>query len=363
VAKSGEGVSVDDERGNQQAKRVVTLALDAEGGDNAPGEIVAGALEAASTDLRVLLVGRPEVIEPLLERTNGSNVEIVASRSVIGCDMEPASAVRNLQDSSIVVGCRTVAEGRSEGFVSAGSTGAVLAGALLFVKRVSGIKRPAIVTTLPGNEGPLVFLDAGANADCRPDNLLEFGILGTAFAKIVLGVDRPRVGLLNIGEECEKGSELARAAHGLLRESGLEFIGNVEGRDLLRGIADVVVTDGFTGNVALKLLEGCASSLFLRIRQAASSSVSAKIGGLLIRPALRRVRAGLDPEEYGGTYLLGVRGLVVICHGNSSSRAIANALRFGAEALRKGVLSHVEEEFTRLAGSAGAAASRRPLVQ
>jgi glycerol-3-phosphate acyltransferase PlsX len=284
-------------------------------------------------------------------------VEIVASRSVIGCDMEPASAVRNMQDSSIVVGCRTVAEGRSEGFVSAGSTGAMLAGALLFVKRVSGIKRPAIVTTLPGDGGPVVFLDAGANADCRPENLLEFGILGTAFARTVLGLDRPRVGLLNIGEECEKGSELARAAHGLLGASGLDFVGNVEGRDLLRGVADVVVTDGFTGNVALKLLEGCASSLFFRVKQAASSTVRAKVGGLLIRPALRQVRAGLDPEEHGGTYLLGVKGLVVICHGNSSSRAIANALRFGAEALRKGVLGRVEEEITRLAGSAGAAAS------
>jgi glycerol-3-phosphate acyltransferase PlsX len=348
---------VEDERISSQGKRVVTLALDADGGDNAPAEVVAGALQAASMDLRVLLVGRPDVLEPLLDGSDRGNVEIVPSRSVIRCDMEPASAVRSMQDSSIVVGCRTVAEARSEGFVSAGSTGAMLAGALLFVKRVPGIKRPAIVTTLPGNEGPVVFLDAGANADCRAENLLEFGFLGTAYARAVLGVDSPRVGLLNIGEECEKGSELARAAHSLLRDSGLEFVGNVEGRDLLQGMADVVVTDGFTGNVALKLLEGCASSLFLRVRQAAGSSMRARMGGLLIRPALRKVRAGLDPEEYGGTYLLGVRGLVVICHGNSSSRAIANALRFGAEALRKGVLTHVEQELTSLAASVGSAVS------
>jgi glycerol-3-phosphate acyltransferase PlsX len=161
-------------------------------------------------------------------------------------------------------------------------------------------------------------------------------------------MEKPRVGLLNIGEEREKGSELARAAHELLRTSSLEFVGNVEGRDLLTGMADVVVTDGFTGNVALKLLEGCSSSLFMRVKQAANSSLQAKIGGLLLRPALRAVKAGLDPEEYGGTYLLGVRGLVVICHGNASRRAIANALRFGAEALRKGVLSTVEGEFERL---------------
>ncbi len=340
-----------------QEVRMVTLALDAEGGDNAPEEIVAGALQVASPDLKVLLVGRPEVIEPLLTGADRGNIEIVPSVTAITCDMEPASAVKNMQDSSIVVGCRTVAEGRSEGFVSAGSTGAMLAGSLLFVKRAAGIRRPAIVTILPGNAGPLVFLDAGANADCRPENLLEFGVLGAAFAGAALGMERPRVGLLNIGEEREKGSELARAAHELLAVSGLDFVGNVEGRDLLTGIADVVVTDGFTGNVALKLLEGCSSSLFMRVKQAANSSARAKIGGLLLRPALRAVKAGLDPEEYGGTYLLGVRGLVVICHGNASRRAIANALRFGAEALRKGVLSTVEREFARLTAAQGAAES------
>jgi glycerol-3-phosphate acyltransferase PlsX len=303
------------------------------------------------------LIGRPEVMEPYLAGVDRSNVRVVPSVSVIGCGVEPASAVRNMQDSSIVVGCNTVAEGLSEGFISAGSTGAVMAASLLFVKRASGIKRPAIVTILPGNEGPLVFLDAGANADCRPENLLEFGILGAALASAALGIAAPRVGLLNIGEESEKGSELARAAHQLLRGSGLDFVGNVEGRDLLAGVADVVVTDGFTGNVALKLLEGCSSSLFRRVKQAVNSDARAKVGGLLLRPALRKVKAGLDPEEYGGTYLLGVRGLVVICHGNSSRRAIANALLFGAEALRKGVLSTVEREFERLTKAQGSAVS------
>lgn len=338
-------------------EKTVTLTLDVEGGDNAPGDIVAGALQVASPTLKVLLVGRPEIIEPLLADADRRNLEVVPSASVIGCEMEPASAVKNMQDSSIAVGCKTVAEGRSEGFVSAGSTGAMLVGSLLFIKRANGIKRPAIVTILPGNKGPLVFLDAGANADCRPENLLEFGILGAAFARAALGMAKPRVGLLNIGEERGKGSELARAAHELLWDSGLDFVGNVEGRDLLTGVADVVITDGFTGNVALKLLEGCSASLFLRVREAASSSLRAKMGGLLLRPALRAVKAGLDPEEYGGTYLLGVRGLVVICHGNSSSRAIANALRFAAEALRKGVLSTVEREFETLTVSGGAALS------
>jgi len=335
----------------------VTLTLDAEGGDNAPVEIVAGALQAASADLRVLLVGRPEVIEPLLKDADRTNIEIVPSSTVIGCDVEPAGAVKGMPDSSIVVGAHTVADGRSQGFVSAGSTGAMLAASLLVVKRAGNIRRPAIVTTLPGLKGPVVFLDAGANADCRPEHLVEFAVLGTAFARTVLGLDRPRVGLLNIGEERSKGSELARAAHELLAGSKLNFVGNVEGRDLLRDLADVVVTDGFTGNVALKVLEGCASSLFARVKEAAAGGFRARMGGLLLRPALRGVRTSLDPEEYGGTYLLGVRGLVVICHGNSSARAIANALRFGADALRKGVLPAVEEELARISGASETAGS------
>jgi glycerol-3-phosphate acyltransferase PlsX len=328
----------------------VTLTLDAEGGDNAPAEIVAGALLAASPELRVLLVGRPEIVEPLLASSDHPFVELVPSATVITFHDEAAGAVKSMPDSSIVVGARTVAEGRSQGFVSAGNTGAMLAAALLVVKRMSGIRRPAIVTTLPGLEGPVVLLDAGANADCRPEHLLEFGVLGSAYARTMLGFPEPRVGLLNIGEEASKGNELALAAHELLRDSGLNFIGNVEGRDLLRNLAEVVVTDGFTGNVALKLLEGCASALFTRVKAAARSGTRAKLGGVLLRPGLRDLRSALDPEEVGGACLLGVRGLVVICHGNSSRRAIANALLFGAEALRKGILPAVVAELDRATG-------------
>ena len=247
----------------------IVLTLDAEGGDKAPGELVAGALLAASPKLRILLVGRPQTIEPHLVGRDATNVEIVPSASVVTSYQEPASAVRSMQDSSIVVGARTVAEGRSQGFVSAGSTGAMLAASVLIMKRVRGIRRPAILTTIPGRKGPVVFLDAGANADCRPEHLLEFGVLGTAYARALLGCAEPRVGLLNIGEEEGKGNELAIAAHGMLRGSGLNFIGNIEGRDLLTNKADVVVTDGFTGNVSLKVLEGCAASLFARLKDAA----------------------------------------------------------------------------------------------
>jgi len=335
----------------------VTLTLDAEGGDHAPEEIVAGAVEVASQVLKVLLVGRPDIIEPFLTRAVRDHIEVVPSGSVISSKQEPVAAVKALLDSSIVIGARTVAEGRSQGFVSAGSTGAMLAAALLVINRAGNIRRPAIVTTLPGLSGPVVLLDAGANADCRPEHLLEFGILGTAFARTVLGTAEPRVGLLNIGEEDSKGSELARTANDLLRRSPLNFVGNVEGRDLLRNTADVVVTDGFTGNVALKLLEGCSSTLFAKMKEAAAGGLRSRLGGMLLRPALRQLRAGLDPEEYGGTYLLGVRGLVVICHGNSSRRAIANALRFGADALRKGVLPAVDDELERIIGGLGPAAS------
>ncbi len=337
-------------------QRPVTLTLDGEGGDRAPEEIVAGALLAASPSLRVLVVGRPGVLEPFLSGRTDANVEVVPSATVITSTMEPAGAVKNMTDSSIVVGARTVAEGRSQGFVSAGSTGAMVAAALLVVKRAGGIRRPAIVTTLPGERGPVVLLDAGANADCRPEHLFEFGILGAAFARTVLGVSDPSVGLLNIGEEEGKGNELARAAYPLLQDSGLRFFGNIEGRDLLRNAVDVVVTDGFTGNVALKLLEGSAASMFARMKEAASGNLRAKAGGLLLRPALRGLRESLDPEAHGGTYLLGVRGLVVICHGNSSRRAIANALLFGAAALRKGVLPAVDAEIARMTGAQGAGA-------
>ncbi len=335
----------------------VTLALDTEGGDNAPAEIVAGAVMAASPILQVLLVGRPEVVEPLLVGADRDHIEVVPSGSVITSDQEPASAVRAMQDSSIVVGARTVVEGRSQGFISAGSTGAMVAAGLLVIRRAGDIRRPAIVTTLPGQKGPVVMLDAGANADCRPEHLLEFGALGTAYARTILGIEEPRVGLLNIGEEEGKGNELAKAAYARLKDSGLNFAGNVEGRDLLCNAVDVVVTDGFTGNVALKLLEGCASSLFVRIKSAAAGNMRAKVGGALLRPSLRGLRKSLDPEEYGGTYLLGVRGLVVICHGNSTRRAVANALRFGADALRKGVLNAVDEEFAKIVPSRESAGS------
>lgn len=328
----------------------ITIALDAEGGDHAPEETVAGALEAASPELRILLVGRPEKLDPHLEGEDRENIEVVPSRDVIGYEEDPARAVRRKEESSVVVGARAVAEGRAQGLVSAGSTGAMLAAGLLIVRRVEGVKRPAILTVLPGLEGPLVFLDAGANADCRAEHLVEFGVLGAVFAREVLGIREPRVALLNIGEESTKGNAVVQEAYKMMCSSALRFTGNVEGGELFYDAADVVVTDGFTGNVTLKVLEGTAASLFQRVKDAAAGNTRAKVGGSLLKPALRRLRDTLDPEEYGGTYLLGVRGLMVICHGSSSRRAICNALTFAGVAARQGVVRRVEEEMRQARG-------------
>jgi glycerol-3-phosphate acyltransferase PlsX len=346
---------VDAEALSKNGSSPVTLALDIEGGDLGPAEALAGALAVASPKLRVLAVGRPEVVRPLLLAADAPavvHVELLPCDSVISFHDEPARAIRNRPESSIAVGARAVVEGRAQGFVSAGNTGAMLAAGLLIVRRLEGVKRPAILTVLPGAGGPVVLVDSGANADCRPEHLVEFAIMGAVFARLGLGIVSPRIGLLNIGEEASKGNELARSAHALLlREAkplGLDFVGNVEGRDMLSEKTDVIVTDGFTGNVALKLLEGTASSLFGRIREAAGSSTRAKLGGLLMRSALRGLRSALDPEEYGGAYLLGVRGLLVICHGNSSRRAIANALRFGQNAVEHGIVPGLQADIERL---------------
>lgn len=332
-------------------EQTVTIALDAEGGDRAPGEVVAGALQAASPALHVLLVGRPDELEPYLQGAGDANIEVVQSGEVITSDEDPARAVRNKVDASIVVGARAVAEGRAEGFVSAGSTGAMLAAGLLVVRRVKGVSRPAIVTVLPGLNGPLVFLDAGANSDCRPEHLVEFGVLGSVFAREMLGIKSPRVALLNIGEEPTKGDSLTKEAHRLMRVALPQFTGNVEGRELFYDSADVIVTDGFTGNVTLKVLEGTAASLFQRVKHASVRDTRSKVGGFLLKPALVSLRDSLDPEEYGGTYLLGVRGLMVICHGSSTRRAIKNALEFAAAAARQKVVGRVEEEIARINGS------------
>jgi glycerol-3-phosphate acyltransferase PlsX len=251
--------------------------------------------------------------------------------------------VRAKPDSSLVRAVRAVADGEADAVVSAGSTGAMLTASLLHIRRQPGVFRPAIAVVIPARAGPSVLIDAGANADARPEHLLQFAHMGAVFAEEILGVPDPEVRLLSIGEEAEKGNQLTLEAHELLRSSGLRFAGNMESRRLLEGDAHVVVTDGFTGNVALKALEGTIRSILDSLRGELGSSLRGKVGGLLIRPAARRVRERLDPETYGGAYLLGLRGLVVIAHGSSSRVAIANAIRLAARGVDHKVVERLAE--------------------
>jgi glycerol-3-phosphate acyltransferase PlsX len=272
-------------------------------------------------------------------------LELVLASERIEMAEKPADAVRGKPDSSLVAAVRSIAEGRADAVVSAGNTGAMLAAGLLHLRRVPGVLRPAIAVPIPTRGGrPSVLIDAGASADNRPEQLLQFGAMGSTFAREILGIPNPRVGLLSIGEESEKGNQLTLEAHALLRDAPeLNFKGNVEGRELLRGASDVVVTDGFTGNMALKLMEGTISELLDVLREEITATTTGKVGGLLIRPAARRVRARFDPDTYGGAYLLGVRGLAVIAHGNSGRQAIANAIRLAARGVEHGVVERVAE--------------------
>jgi len=318
----------------------VRIAVDALGGDRGPDEIVAGALASAGADLEPVVYGRAGL------DTHG--LALVEADEEIAMDESPVEAVRAKPGSSLVRAVRAVADGDAQAVVSAGSTGAMLAASLLHLRRLPGALRPGIAVVLPARRGPSVLIDAGANADARPEHLLQFAHMGALFSEEILGVTDPEVRLLSIGEEPEKGSQLVLEAHELLRESGLRFAGNTESRWLLEGEADVVVTDGFTGNVALKALEGTILTILGSLRSELGASARGKLGGLLIRPAAGRVRTRLDPETYGGAYLLGLRGLVVIAHGSSSRIAIANAIGLAARGVEHDVVARLEERLSAL---------------
>jgi glycerol-3-phosphate acyltransferase PlsX len=306
------------------------IAVDAMGGDRAPDEIVAGALEAAADGVEVVLFGSPGI--------DTGGLELVETTEVIEMHEKPAEAVRAKPGSSLVAAHVAVAEGRAGAVLSAGNTGAMLAAGLLHLRRIPGVQRPAIAVPIPTRRGPSVLLDSGANADARPEHLLQFAYMGSIFAEEILGLERPEVRLLSIGEEAEKGNQLTLEAHALLAASDLAFAGNAESRELLAGAADVVVCDGFTGNVCLKLMEGTIKTLLDGLREEIGSTARGRLGGLLIRPAARGLRRRLDPDTYGGAYLLGLRGLAVIAHGNSSREAIANAIRLAARGVEHDIV-------------------------
>ncbi|HUF01643.1 MAG TPA: phosphate acyltransferase PlsX [Gaiellaceae bacterium] len=320
---------------------MIRVAVDALGGDNAPDEVVAGAASAASARLVPVLYG------PAGLATQG--LELVETADAIEMGEHPVEAVRAKPGSSLVRAVRAVADGEAETVVSAGSTGAMLTASLLHIRRLPGVHRPGIAVVIPARRHPSVLIDAGANAEARPEHLLQFAHMGAVFAEEILGVSDPSIRLLSIGEEPEKGDQLTLEAHALLRASGLRFEGNTESRWLLDGAADVVVTDGFTGNVALKTIEGTIRTVLDGLRDELRSSLSGKAAGLLMRSSARRLRKRLDPDTYGGAYLLGLRGLVVIAHGSSSRVAVSNAIALAARGVEHRVVERLEERLGALA--------------
>jgi glycerol-3-phosphate acyltransferase PlsX len=335
------------------------IALDAMGGDNAPSEIVAGGVQAArDLGLRVALVGRPDDIAACLARhgPRPDTITIVPASEVIEMGEQPAKAARQKQDSSIVAGLRLVKRGEADAFVSAGNTGAVMAGAIMYVGRVRGIERPSLVALLPLTGKLTAFLDVGANADARAEYLLQWAQMAAVYMEHVWKVERPSVGLLNIGEEESKGSAVVQEAYEMLEASGLNFIGNVEGRDVPLGGADVIVTDGFTGNVVVKTMEGTADLIMGALRSAIKSRPWFAAAGLILSPAFGKVRKKFDYREYGAGPLLGVNGLVFIGHGRSDARAVFSALRVAREAARSGVLEAIRAAAPERAAAGGPAA-------
>ena len=326
------------------------VALDAMGGDHAPTATVQGALQAAAPGVEVLLVGDRAVLEPALRAHDDApgrpHVRVVHAPDTIRSHEDGARAVRAKPDSSVVRACREVREGRAHAALSLGHTGAMMAAAILHLRRIPGVLRPGIGVILPSRQGFLVLIDAGANAEARPEHFPQFAVMGRLLAQTVIGIPEPRVGLLSIGEEEERGSELVQAGHVLLRGTP-GFVGNVEGRDIPRGTVDVVVTDGFTGNVALKLYEASGEFLMSELKRAATSTLPARLGGMLLRPAIRRMRDRIDPDLYGGAVLLGVQGLALIGHGSSNAEAVASAVRAAARAAGQDLVARISDELAR----------------
>lgn len=326
---------------------MTSVAVDAMGGDDAPGEIVAGAVRARrELGVEVLLAGPEADVRKALEGADaepGPGLEIVDAPDVIAMDeADPALAVRRRRDSSVSVAARLVRDGRADAFFSAGATGAALGAAVLEVGRIRGA-RPAIATVLPFPGAQTVLLDSGANVDSRPEHLASFAVLGSTFAASTLGVAEPKVGLLSVGEEPGKGNELAKAAYPLLEGSGVRFVGNVEGRDIASDRVDVVVTDGFTGNVVLKLLEGFAKYLMEQLLEIFGSSEETKRAADVLLPDLLELRTALDPESTGGAHLLGVRGVCIIGHGSSGPDAVRAALDVAVRAVEGGLVDRMTE--------------------
>ncbi len=318
------------------------------GGDHAPQTVVEGALLAVrDLPVDVVLVGDEVQLGELLAKEGGApkGIEIHHASEAIAMGAHPVEAVKRHKDSSIVVAARLVKEGAAQAMVSAGSTGAAMASSLLQWGRIKGVERPAIGTVMPTLRGRVLLLDAGAQVDCRPSHLVHFGVMGSTYMERVMGCKEPRVALLNIGEEETKGSDLVQEAYPKLKEfPGINFVGNVEGRDILSGTADVVVCDGFVGNVVLKFAEGMATVVLDLLREAIKENIRSQLGGWMLKPSLRAMWKRLDYTEYGGAPLLGVRGVSIISHGSSNGKAIRNAIRVARESVLGNIVGAIASQ-------------------
>ncbi|MBU1356791.1 MAG: phosphate acyltransferase PlsX [Candidatus Edwardsbacteria bacterium] len=339
------------------------IVVDAMGGDNGVVPNILGAIEAAKIGrgkFQVILVGDTVAIKTELASGVGEKeyqeedlekygVKLVHASQRIEMHETPTEALRNKRDSSISVGLRLQKRGEAEGFISAGNTGAVMGASLFELGRIEGVSRPAIATFMPTELGGCIVVDAGANPDCKPHYLLQFGMMGASFAHYVFEKPNPKVGLLSVGEEASKGDELTVKSHQLLAESGLNFIGNIEGKDILKGTADVVVCDGFVGNVILKFAESVVRMFYGSIKRYVYTNIFGKIGALLLKPALKKFAKDLDYEEYGGAPLLGVNGVCIICHGRSTAKAIKNAILVAHRCVSHRVNDHIKDQLSNYA--------------
>lgn len=336
-----------------KAKATIRIAIDAMGGDSAPRNEIEGAISALRSSrenaLELVLVGREQEIRPVLHSldTRGLNISVVHADDVVQMDEDPTSVFKKKKTSSLYRGLELHAQGEVDAFVSAGNTGAVMSVATLLLGRIKGVSRPTIGSFMPNEHNTAtLLLDVGANVEVKPKFLYEFAVMGSIYSREIRNVDSPRVGLLNIGEEPTKGTEIVLQAHKELSEGKVNFIGNVEGRDIFRGTADVVVCDGFTGNIVLKFAESMLGLLKARFRMFAAKNIFSKMAVLMVMPILKKVLKGLDYQEYGGVPLLGVRGVVIIGHGSSTPMAIKNMILVAEEMVKKDVNGRIEQELT-----------------
>lgn len=320
------------------------IAIDAMGGDHAPKEIVLGAMKALDTykDLYITLVGDENKIKAYTKEHE--RLAIIHTEEVISGTDEPVRAVRRKKNSSMVLAAKEVSEGRADACISAGNTGALMAAGLFVVGRIEGIERPALAPTLPtiGGEG-FVLLDVGANAEAKPDHLVQYALMGSIYSQKVRGIEKPRVGLLNIGTEEKKGNDLTKHTYEMLQNTDIHFIGNVEARDLLSGVADVVVTDGFTGNMVLKTIEGTAMSVIKMLKSALMSSFKTKVAAAILKPDLMKIKAQMDYSEYGGAGLFGLKAPVIKAHGSSDANAVFNAVRQARDMIQHQVTDTIRQ--------------------